>query len=144
MPYVICRYVHDTTRYNSHSCSIKLYFPTDNVSLFYIYNYINLKIYLRKGHTMPHSSIIHKSNSTLSLTPHTFTRPPSCYLLDFSGFERIKFRKNQIACANLKWKWSRTDIYIIFFSLCHDHTHRHLGNLIFTDTLVISYSRSFP
>ena len=48
--YVICRYVHDTTRYNVlHSCSIvslitaykpeaELYFPTYNVLLFCIYN----------------------------------------------------------------------------------------------------------
>jgi hypothetical protein len=65
------------------------------------------------------------------LPPHTFARPTSCYLLDYSGFECSKLRKNQTACANFKWKWCRTDIYIVFFSLCHKHTRRHLGNLIF-------------
>jgi len=34
-------------------------------------------------------------------------------------------------CANFKWRCGRTDIYIFFFSLCHEHAHKHLGNLIF-------------
>ena len=67
----------------------------------------------------------------MSLPPHTFARPPSCYLLNFTGFENSKFRKNQTACANCKWRWSRTDVNILFFILCHEHTHKHLGNLIF-------------
>lgn len=67
----------------------------------------------------------------MSLPPHTLARPPSRYLLDFSDFECSKFRKNQTACANIKWRWVRNDIYIIFFSLCHEHEYKRLGNPIF-------------